>query len=563
MEYSKECIFVGRRLTGRGGPRIPDGGRASLRLDLSFFNGIDYDSMRTLRKMRFSPALFRLPLLPVVALAFSILPASAAFGESAMQRWQAKAVAEFPSLGVPGSAFNSLFLERVKVLRQRNPKAFQDPSWPYRLAQQVASSPELARAVEMMDSKNRALVEASQAAANSAPDRSIPPQKAEEAGKEDKSTGLAQLCLHALDAELASGALKDARAVWIQEGGIPPRLRVRALRSAKVISEATYSDVLQQFLENVLKLPADLGEEELNWVKAFLADNESHSAFAGLLGLSEVQLVSSLLAKADSPSFTLDWLGGGPGGFAPPMKIPAARRLEILEKVMAAHFQLGGMHLSKDACQAMCFRINSEVAGGGFLLLEQMAVKDFPENCLMNANAPASKFSPLKKEWVAYMKSLSRMHEDLREGKFAAFSTYFPACVGTGGFEQFVVWASLRKDSVRESTLWIDSLAPELYKHAGVQAREARRVLPAINYVLTQQALADARTAPPAASPLPKPAASKPVAVAPPSKPAPAPPLKSPPVAQTPAQAQAPSARSQAVPPVPSANATLPGHIAK
>jgi hypothetical protein len=245
------------------------------------------------------------------------------------------------------------------------------------------------------------------------------------------------------------------------------------------------------------------------------------------------------------------------------MKIPAARRLEILEKVMAGQFQLGAMHLSKDACQAMCFRINSEVAGGGFLLLEQSAVKDFPESCLVNANAPASKFSPLKKEWVAYMKSLSRMHEDLREGKFTAFSTYFPACVGTGGFEQFVLWASLRKDSVRESTLWIDSLAPELYKHAGVQAREARRVLPAINYVLTQQALADARSAPPVASPLPKPAVSKPVSVAPSSKPAPAPPLKSPPVAQAGAPAQTPSARPRAVPSGPSANASQPGQVAK
>jgi hypothetical protein len=517
--------------------------------------------MRTLRKMRFLPAVFRLPRLPFVALAALVLPASAAFGESTIQQWQAKALAEFPSLGVPGSAFNALFLERVKVLRQKNPKVLQDPTWPYRLAQQVASSPELARAVEMVDSKNRALVEASQAAANSGPASSIPPQKLEEAAKEDKSAALAQLCLHAVDAELASGALKDARAVWIQEGGIPPRLRVRALRSAKVISEATYSDVLQHFLENVLKVPADLGEEELNWVKAFLADNESHAAFAGLMGLSEVQLVSSLLAKADSPSFTLDWLGGGPGGFAPAMKIPAARRLEILEKVMAEQFQLGTMHLSKDACQAMCFRINSEVAGGGFLLLEQLAVRDFPESCLVNANAPASKFSPLKKEWVAYMKSLSRMHEDLREGKFTAFSTYFPACVGTGGFEQFVLWASLRKDSVRESTLWIDSLAPELYKHAGVQAREARRVLPAINYVLTQQALADARTAPPAPSPPPKPATAvvKQVSVAPSPRPASAPPQKRPPAPQAGVPAQVSSAGPQAVPPFPSVNAPRPG----
>ena len=146
----------------------------------------------------------------------------------------------------------------------------------------------------------------------------------------------------------------------------------------------------------------------------------------------------------------------------------------------------------------------------------------------MNANAPASKFSPLRKEWVVYMQNLIRMHEDLKAGKFAPFSSYFPACIGTGGFEQFVLWASLRKDSAKESALWVDSLAPELYKHEGVQAREARRVLPALNYVLNQQALAEARTAPatppqplksaPVAAPKPPPA-TPPAAPASPSKP--------------------------------------------
>ena len=470
---------------------------------------------------------------------FSILAAATLVGsgpvasaEGTPAEWQAKALAEFPSLGVPGSAFNSLFLERVNVLRQKNPKALRDASWPYRLAQQVAASPELARASEMLDAKKQA----PQAPANADSSKVPPPQGGVEASSADKSAPLARLCLHAVEAELSSGAVKEDRAVWIQEGRIAPRLRFRALRSAKVISEAVYTDVLQQFVEQVLKAPGDLSEEELNWVKAFLADSESHAAFAGLLGISEVQLVSGLLAKADSPGFALDWLGGGSGGFVPPMQIPAPRRLEILEKVLAGQFQLGTMHLSKEACQAMCFRMNSEVAGGGFLLLEKLSVKDFPESCLVNANAPASKFSPLRKEWVVYMQNLIRMHEDLKAGKFAPFSSYFPACIGTGGFEQFVLWASLRKDSAKESGLWVDSLAPELYKHEGVQAREARRVLPALNYVLNQQALAEARTAPvappqPLKSALvaaPKPPPAKPSATppaAPVSLPKPTPPV--------------------------------------
>ncbi len=464
-----------------------------------------------------------------------------------MPQWQAKALAEFPSLGVPGSAFNSLFLEQVKLLRQKKPKVFEDPSWPYQLAQQVAASSELVRAVELLEAKNRASAELTQPAGNHSMPKADPPQGEAEAGSGDRSSALAQLCLRALEAELSTGTEKGESGLWIKEGKIVPRLRVRALRSAKVVSEAAYSDILQQFVEQVLKAPAGLGEEELNWLKAFLADSESHAAFAGLLGISELQMVWGLLAKADSPGFTLDWLGGGPGGFYPPMKIPAARRLEILEKVLAEQFQLGTMHLSKDACQAMCFRINSEVAGGGFLLLESLPVKDFPESCLVNANAPASKFSPLKKEWVAYMKSLILMHEDLKKGKYAAFSTYYPACVGTGGFEQFVLWESLRKDSVKESTLWLDSLAPDLYKHPGVQAREARRVLPALSYVLNQQALADARTVPAAAPISARAPVHQPAAVA----------------TRIPLNAQAPATKNSPAAPASSVRAPQPGAAAK
>jgi hypothetical protein len=510
---------------------------------------ISYISMCTFPTMRSTLSGFhcasRLLVLLATFLCGSVPCASA---EGTLQQWQAKALTEFPSLGVPGSAFNSIFLEQVKLLRQKNRKVFQDPSWPYRLAQQVAASSELVRAMEMLDAKSRPAADLPQADGNMKTPTAAGPQSEAVAGNPDRSAALAQWCLHAVEAEIASGAIKEERTVWIQEGKIAPRLRIRALRSAKVINEAACSEVLQQFLEQVLKAPGDLAEEELNWVKAFLADSESHAAFAGLLGASEIELVSGLLAKADSPGFTLDWLGGGPGGFSPPMKIPALRRLEILEKVLSGHFQLGTMHLSKEACQAMCFRINPEVAGGGFLLLEKFPVKDFPESCLVNANAPASKFSPLKKEWVAYMKRLIQMHEDLKAGKFTPFSTYFPACVGTGGFEQFVLWASLRKDSVKESTLWVDSLAPELYKHTGAQAREARRVLPALTYVLNQQALAEARTAsvsdPQPLRPTPTPvAASKPAPVTPP-RPVPAPAA----TAKPPATPPAPQKTAQPVP---------------
>ncbi len=414
-------------------------------------------------------------------------------------------MAEFPALGVPGSTFNSLFLGHVRQLREKKSPLLQDPSWPYRIARQVAASPELARGNALIDAKKS--VSGTTSVASPADGASKPVFGRSEPGANptDKSVALSELCVYAVEAEFASGVLKEERGLWIQDGRIAPRMRVRALRSAKVISEAAYTDGLQNFLEQILKAPAELSDEDLNWLKAFLAADELHAAFAGLLGVSEIQMVESLLAKADSPGFTLDWVGGGSGGFMPPMKIPAARRLEILERVFARQFRIGDMHLSKDVCQAMCFRINSEVAGGGFLLLEKLSVKDFPESCLVNPNAPGSKFSPLRKEWVAYMRVVAQMLEDLKNGRFVPFSNYFPACASTGGFEQFVLWESLRKDSLRDSILWVNSLAPELYKHEGLQAREARRVLPALAYVLGQLALAEEASVTSVASQSPKP----------------------------------------------------------
>lgn len=435
------------------------------------------------------------------------------------QQWQGRALAEFPALGVPGSPFNSLFLGRVRQLKAKKSALLQDPSWPYQVARQVALSPELAQANAASDPV-RSFPESSAPAAGVIGSQAVSKRNELEAVATEKSLALSELCVYAVDAELGSGVIKEERGVWIRDGRVAPRLRLRALRSARVISEATYTDVLQRFLQQVFKDPGDLGEEDLNWVKAFLAAEEVHAAFAGLLGVSEIQLVEGLLVKADSPGFTLDWLGGGSGGFVPPMKVPAPRRLEILERVCAGRFQLGRMQLSREACQEMCFRINPEVAGGGFLLLEKRSLKEFPESCFINSNAPASKFSPLKGEWAAYMRSVAQMLGDLKNGRFLPFSTYFPACLGTGGFEQFVLWESLRKDSPRESILWVDSLALELSKHSGLQAREARRVLPAINYVLGQMAAAEdadtrasALTAPGTAAtgaarkPVPKPAA--------------------------------------------------------
>lgn len=54
------------------------------------------------------------------------------------QAAQARAVQEFPELGVAGSPFNTDFLARVKVLRASETSYFKDPEWPYKLAVELS-----------------------------------------------------------------------------------------------------------------------------------------------------------------------------------------------------------------------------------------------------------------------------------------------------------------------------------------------------------------------------------------------------------------------------------------
>lgn len=52
--------------------------------------------------------------------------------------WQKKAIAEFPALADANSDLNHKFIARVKELKSSNPASFNDPKWPYLLAQEVS-----------------------------------------------------------------------------------------------------------------------------------------------------------------------------------------------------------------------------------------------------------------------------------------------------------------------------------------------------------------------------------------------------------------------------------------
>ena len=54
------------------------------------------------------------------------------------QEWQRKAVSLYPELGVAGSEFNRLFLQRYQEMKSTSPQFEQEPSWPVLLAKRCA-----------------------------------------------------------------------------------------------------------------------------------------------------------------------------------------------------------------------------------------------------------------------------------------------------------------------------------------------------------------------------------------------------------------------------------------
>jgi hypothetical protein len=70
-----------------------------------------------------------------------------------LEGWKAKAVAEFPELGVAGSKFNQAFLAEVKRLRGINGAEIGGPDWPYIVALQVNTQIEREKLMAKLDAK--------------------------------------------------------------------------------------------------------------------------------------------------------------------------------------------------------------------------------------------------------------------------------------------------------------------------------------------------------------------------------------------------------------------------
>jgi hypothetical protein len=92
---------------------------------MDFFGGLNQALQRTMRTK-------------ILTLILSALAVSAG-AQTTIKEWQAKAIAKYPELGVEGSRLNTEFVARYKRYQQERPEFLRDPSWPLRLADEIAN----------------------------------------------------------------------------------------------------------------------------------------------------------------------------------------------------------------------------------------------------------------------------------------------------------------------------------------------------------------------------------------------------------------------------------------
>jgi hypothetical protein len=102
-----------------------------------------------------------------------------------LEEWKAKAVAEFPELGIAGSKFNKAFLAQVKSLKERNGAEMAVPNWPYIVALQVNAQIEREKLMAELSAKKS--------------------ENARATSESSRATGLGQTSVRAADNSGAAG----------------------------------------------------------------------------------------------------------------------------------------------------------------------------------------------------------------------------------------------------------------------------------------------------------------------------------------------------------------------
>ena len=387
---------------------------------------------------------------------------SEALAQSSIQEWQAKAVQEFPELGVQNSQFNRLFLEKAALLREKSPHSLTDPSWPYRLAVRIAEHPELLR-----------------------PSTVSALGRAESGG--DLSAGIAELCVNVIKQKVAAENSKEKLDLWVSGDKVLNARRVQALLGADAATPEL-RPALAAWVRKMRESQGHNSEEDRLWLQAFLSAEKLQGPVAALEGLDLVDFQFRLLGETESMEFAELWLAGKPTVFLGGSKGLTAGRVRVLEMAQRNRFKIGALAVRESFCMETFYAYEQVSPGEGFILLDQVPVAQWPEKMLTTSKPPLARFNAQKQDWVNYLSRVLELNSSVIAGKPVSIQDWSKEEVRPGALEHFVLWKSRRLDSSQEIIAWMESVSVQFGRHPSAVIRDLRRVFPALAYVLRGQA---------------------------------------------------------------------------
>jgi len=383
--------------------------------------------------------------------------------QGALQEWEAKAVTEFPELGVQDSPFNRLFLEKAALLKEKSPQSLSDPSWPYRLAARIAEHPELLR---------------------EAAGPVVPSVKGESGGESVEE--VAELCVKAIKQRVSAEHSKEKLEDWIAGDKVVKARRVQALLGADAATPEL-RQALGGWVKRMLKSPGHNSDEDRLWLQAFLSTEKLQEPVAALVGMDPEEFQFRVLGETESMEFAEVWLSGKPTPFNGGARGLTAGRVRVLEMVVRNRFQLEGLAVPENFCLETFYAYESVNPGEGFLLLDQFPLAQWPERILTGSKPPLMRFNTQKKEWVSYLSRVMEIHSGPGAAQTAS-EAWSKEEVHPGALEQYVLWKSRRMDSTEETIAWMESVSAQFGRHPAAVVRDLRRVFPALAYVVRVEA---------------------------------------------------------------------------
>lgn len=422
-----------------------------------------------------TPQFFR-QLALRVALLFQFLLVGSVHAQNTTAEWQARAIAEWPELGRPKSAFHKLFLEKAALLREKSPKTLEDPSWPYRLASRIAEHPELWLSPQKTTPSDP-----------SPPPLSSPEKSPVTAlkGPADLSSPIATCCISAVEKTLASKGSKQKSEDWIAAGKIISSQRTQALLLANT-QVPEFKTVFCNYLKSVIATSEPNTAEDEIWLEAALCAHALFAPAAALLGMEPKDLVFSLFAKVDNLPFVSKWLWGGVKTQKIGSPVPVSLRSAMLGKIKKNNLRIGRLTMSKDSFYWLCIESNTLFSGAGFSLLEDLPFAEWPESFLKSTKAPPSAFNPGEKDWAEYLKKLRQMDEEILAKGFSSSPPQTDTTPHPLRLESYLLWRAHRARTASDGVSWLMEISQKLAAHPSAQVRNTKRILPAIFYLLKQ-----------------------------------------------------------------------------